>query len=161
MSEEKKLVNGTWNGIPINIRAEFGGHEFTADERTALFNGEIIEFPATSKEGNPYTCKGHIEEYEYNDKKYIGFRPIFKEDTSKVSGTWNGKDIKIKKEWGGHTFTEEELKKLFAGETISFETVSKNTNMKYTATGKLTEQFYEGHKFVGFTPDFNKKEGEL
>lgn len=155
MSEEIKKVNGTWRGTPINIRAEFGGHEFTADERTALFNDEIIEFPATSKAGNPYTCKGKIDEYEYNGKTYIGFKPIFEEDPNKVSGTWNGKTVKIKKEWGGHTFTEEELKKLFAGETISFETISRNTNMKYTATGKLTEQTYEGRKFVGFTPEFN------
>lgn len=158
MDEEIKKVNGTWNGIPVNIKAEFGGHEFTADERTALFNGEIIEFQATSKAGNPYTCRGHIEQYEYNGKTYIGFKPIFNEDNSKVSGTWNGKEVKIKKEWGRHTFTEEELKKLFAGETISFETTSKNTGNKYTAKGKLTTQFYEGHEFVGFTPDFNKED---
>lgn len=157
MSDEIKKVNGTWKGIPINIVAEFGGHVFTADERTALFNDEIIEFPATSKAGNPYTCKGHIEEYEYNGKTYIGFRPIFNEDTTKVNGVWNGKQVKIKKEWGGHTFTEEELQKLFAGETISFETISRNTNMKYTATGKLTEQTYEGRTFVGFKPDFGDK----
>lgn len=157
MSDEIKKVNGTWKGIPINIVSEFGGHVFTADERTALFNDEIIEFPATSKAGNPYTCKGHIEEYEYNGKTYIGFRPIFNEDTTKVNGVWNGKQVKIKKEWGGHTFTEEELQKLFAGETISFETISRNTNMKYTATGKLTEQTYEGRTFVGFKPDFGDK----
>ena len=157
MSDEIKKVNGTWKGIPINIVSEFGGHVFTADERTALFNDEIIEFPATSKAGNPYTCKGHIEEYEYNGKTYIGFRPIFNEDTTKVNGVWNGKQVKIKKEWGGHTFTEEELQKLFAGETISFETISRNTNMKYTATGKLIEQTYEGRTFVGFKPDFGDK----
>ena len=43
-NQEIKKVNGTWNGIPCNIRAVWGkndvweGHEFTADERAALFN---------------------------------------------------------------------------------------------------------------------------
>lgn len=52
----------------------------------------------------------------------------------KVSGNFEGKDIKISDGWGDHNFTEDEIKKLFNGETITIE----NKGKKFT--GKLMEQ---------------------
>ena len=61
---------------------------------------------------------------------------VFKEYKShgKVEGTFEGQDIKISDGWGDHNFTEDEIKKLFNGETITIESKGKKF------TGKLMEQ---------------------
>lgn len=156
-NQEVQKVNGTWNGIPVNIKKVWSGHEFNADECAKLFNGEIIEFEATSKKGTTYIAKGKLEEQEYEGHTFVGFKPIFeqKNDDDYFTGNWNGKEIRVKKVWSGHTFTQEEIKSLLSGEIITFDAVSKKTGNSYKAKGKLEEQEYEGRKFVGFKPDFN------
>ena len=81
--------------------------------------------------------------------------------TDKYSGTWNGKEVKFKREFSGHQFTDEECEALLNGAEISFEATSKTGN-KYTCYGNLAEQSFtnkEGKeiKFVGFKPDFETK----
>ena len=63
-----------------------------------------------------------------------------------------GQDVKFKKVWGGHAFTDDEIQKLLAGETIAFEGVGKDGGT-YPVTGKLAEQTYKGAKFWGFEKD--------
>lgn len=164
MSDEIKKINGTWQGTPINIKKVWSDHEFTADECAKLFNDEIIEFEAISKKsGKPYTVKGKLEKQTFTDDQgqdheFIGFKPIFdekKDDVEKFTGTWNNKEVKVKRTWSGHRFTDEEVEKLLKGETISFETTSSRTGNKYTAKGKLANQEYNGNAFVGFKPEFN------
>lgn len=165
-NQEIKKVNGTWKGIPCNIRAVWGkndvweGHEFTADERAALFNDETIEFEAISKEGKPYTAKGKLEKIQRTDKdgkefEYVGFTLKFdnKPEVEKFEGTWNGKKVKVTRTWSGHRFTDEEVKDLLAGKNISFEATRKDGST-YTAQGVLEEQEYNGNKFVGFKIHF-------
>ena len=159
MSEQNEIqkVNGTWQGTPISIKKVWGGHEFTADECAKLFNDEIIEFEAVSKKtGKTYTCKGKLEKQEFEGHEFIGFKPIFdekKDETERFTGTWNGKEVKVKRTWGGHRFTDDEVKSLLNGEEISFEATSKKGS-KYTAKGKLATQVYEERTFVGFKPEF-------
>ena len=157
MADEVKKVNGTWQGMPINIKKVWGGHEFTADECAKLFNDEIIEFEATSKNGKSYMAKGKLERQEYEGHEFIGFKPIFedkkKDDIERFDGTWNGKSVKVKRVWGGHRFTDEEVECLLSGGTIKFKAVSK-TGKEYDAKGKLAEQSYNDNKFIGFKPDF-------
>lgn len=85
----------------------------------------------------------------------------------KVNGTWNGQPYSIKKVWGkntkweGHEFSAEECAKLFNGETIEFEAVSK-AGKSYTAKGKLAKQTFTDdngneHEFVGFQLQFDEK----
>lgn len=81
--------------------------------------------------------------------------------TDKYSGIWNGKEVKFKREFSGHQFTDEECEALLNGAEISFEATSKTGN-KYTCYGSLAEQSFtnkEGKevKFVGFKPDFETK----
>lgn len=159
-TEEVVKVNGTWKGTPISIKKVWGGHEFTAEECTKLFNDELIEFDAVSKKtGNSYTAKGKIEEQEYDGNTFIGFKPIFEEnknnDEERFEGTWNNKSVKIKKIWSDHEFTKEEQECLLSGGTIKFTATSKKTGNTYTVTGKLAEQSYEGRTFIGFKPEFN------
>lgn len=155
---EVKKINGTWKGMPISIKGVWGEHEFTADERTKLFNDEIIEFEAISKAGNKYMAKGKLEKQEFEGHEFIGFKPIFeerKDDVERFEGTWNGKSVKVKRIWSGHRFTDEEVQCLLEGGTIKFKAVSKTKGTEYDAKGKLAEQEYNGNKFIGFKPIFD------
>lgn len=67
----------------------------------------------------------------------------------KATGTWKGQEVTINREWGGIRFTDAQLKSLFADETIEFDAVSGKGN-PYTASGKLEQQTFKGHSFVGF-----------
>ena len=160
MSDQNDIqkVNGTWKGTPLSIKKVWGGHEFTADECAKLFNDEIIEFEATSKSGSTYKCKGKLERQTYtddngNDHEFVGFMRITDE---RFTGTWNGKEVSVKRVWSGHRFTDEEVEKLLAGEEITFKARSKTKNVDYDAKGKLADQEYEGKPFVGFIPNFSK-----
>ena len=68
----------------------------------------------------------------------------------KTVGEWNGKNIKISSAWGGHTFTSDELKDLFAGKSITITVLKSKAGNVYGVIGKLAEQEYPGHKFIGF-----------
>ncbi|WP_304250276.1 DNA topoisomerase [Limosilactobacillus gastricus] len=69
----------------------------------------------------------------------------------KVAINWQGKTIQINRSWGSKTFTDEELKALINGETISFEYKGQ------PISGKLAEQTYQGKKYVGFLRNQPKK----
>lgn len=159
MEDDVKKVNGTWEGMPINIKKIWGGHEFTADECAKLFNNEIIEFEATSKNGVKYKAKGKLERQTFEGHEFIGFKPIFEEkqknDIEKFEGTWNNKFVKAKRVWGGHRFTDEEIDCLLAGGIIKFKAVSNKSGKEYIAKGKLAEQSYNNNKFIGFKPEFD------
>lgn len=59
-------------------------------------------------------------------------------------------EVRFNREWGGHRFTDDEVNRLLAGETISFDAKSK-AGKDYVATGSLQEQEYNGNKFWGFS----------
>ena len=62
----------------------------------------------------------------------------------RVQGTWKGKDISFKREWGSHRFTDEECEKLLNGEEISFQATSSKDGREYLAVGTLEEQTFIG-----------------
>lgn len=67
-----------------------------------------------------------------------------------ASGTWNGKQVRFKKTWGGHAFTDDEITRLLAGEEIVLTNLQGRSG-PYGAKGRLEEQVYKGKKFVGFS----------
>lgn len=73
-----------------------------------------------------------------------------------VMGNFEGEDVTIKGSWSGHTFTDEELDKLFAGEAIDVTYTKKNGTVSHVQ-GKLEMQTYNGKEFLGFKPDFSKR----
>lgn len=76
----------------------------------------------------------------------------------KYEGIWNGREVSFSREYCSHRFTDEECEKLCAGETIEVsDFVSSKTGKKFAAVGKLEDQEYNGHNFVGFKPDFSAK----
>lgn len=77
-----------------------------------------------------------------------------KQPKPKVKGVWNGREVQFSKEWGGHTFTDEEVKLLLDGKAIKIDALSK-AGKPYNVIGALAEGSYNGSKFIGFKPDFN------
>lgn len=67
----------------------------------------------------------------------------------------DGKTVSFNKTWGGHTFTDDELKALQAGETITFTHKTKKGTQEIS--GQLGWGEYKGKKFYGFQPDFGNK----
>lgn len=153
-----------WKGKKAAFKREWSGYRFSDAECETLANGGEIEFEAVSaKTGKPFKVKGSLEVQTYKGKKFLGIKTEFVNDGTadkadapdRHKGTWNGKSISFKKEWGGHTFTDEECEKLCNGETIEIEAISNKTKKPYKCVGKLEEQVYNGNKFVGFKADFD------
>jgi DNA topoisomerase-3 len=157
--------------VVTTAKRRFGGHRFTDAEVAALVSGEVIEITATStKTGKPYTATGTLEAgvMEKNGKKYpfVGFKPQFEERaprTDLVEGVWKGKKVSFKgrgwganEHWSGKDFTEQELVRLLAGETIEFKATSK-TGKPYTAKGALAARTYQGQKTFGFVLKFEDR----
>ena len=147
--------SGTWNGQEISFKKSWSGHDFTDEECEQLCNGDTIEIEAvSSKSGKEFKCRGKLEEQEYNGKTYVGFKFIEyvndkKDDAERFHGTWNGREVNVKKVYSGHEFTDDEIKKLLAGETIVLELKSKE-GKAYKINGKLSELEYNGRKYIGF-----------
>lgn len=72
-------------------------------------------------------------------------------EKERVSGIWSvsGKEETITRTWGVHRFSDEEVKKLFDGDTITFEMQYKGVILN--VSGNLQENEFKGHKFIGFT----------
>ena len=76
-------------------------------------------------------------------------------EVERVDATYRGKKVSFKRVWGandhweGHRFTDAELERLLAGETIEFPAVSKKGS-DYTATGSLENYTFKGRKYFGF-----------
>lgn len=74
-----------------------------------------------------------------------------------VKGEFEGKEVRFKGSWSNHTFSEDEVIKLLAGESISFMYTNSSGEEK-EVSGKLEYQSYEGRDFLGFKANFNKQQ---
>lgn len=72
-----------------------------------------------------------------------------------VTGEFEGREVRFKKVWSDHTFTDDEIAKLLAGEFIEFQSTSKNTGNTYTARGRLKEGEFNGKPTFGFQLEFD------
>lgn len=68
----------------------------------------------------------------------------------KYSGKWKGKQISFTREWSTHRFTDEECERLLNGEEIVIDDLVSQSGKPYAIRGKLENQTYNGHKYVGF-----------
>lgn len=107
---------------------------------------------------NPDACLAKIADYVVDDLKTMtaNGKTILKkvgnkmaEEKQKYEGSWNGKNVRFTRSWGGHEFTDAECEALLRGEEISFEATSKD-GKPYGVKGKLANLEYNGHKYVGF-----------
>lgn len=73
-----------------------------------------------------------------------------------VNGEFEGKQVHFKGSWSGHTFSNEEIDKLLAGESISFTYTNRDGEDK-DVSGKLEYQTHNNHKYLGFKANFGRK----
>lgn len=66
----------------------------------------------------------------------------------------SGEEISFKKTYAGHTFTNDEIKALAAGKTLSIRVKTKYGSKMLP--GRLKKQKYNGHDFWGFAGDWKK-----
>lgn len=73
------------------------------------------------------------------------------EKKEKVTGVYlpTGNQVTFNRSWGGHVFTDDEVKVLLSGEPLEFDAVSR-AGKNYVARGRLLEQEFNGHTFWGF-----------
>lgn len=72
-----------------------------------------------------------------------------------VNGIWrdsagNENSVSFKAKWGGHSFTEEEIRALFDGEEICFGYNGRNIR------GHIQYCSYNNKEYIGFKPDFDE-----
>ncbi len=77
--------------------------------------------------------------------------------SARAEGVWQSapggpKKVAFKKLFSGHEFSDDEVCRLLAGETISFQATNK-AGKAYTATGALGIGEFKGRRFVGFQLD--------
>lgn len=161
----KEKIDGNFNGQQIAFSKNWGNHTFTESEINALLAGQEIDFKAKGKDGNTYTVTGKLAKQIYKGKEFYGFQldkekfqqeiqKVRAADPNRVTGSFEGKKITFKRIWGGHRFTNEEVKKLLKGNEISFQMTSKRGST-YTVTGKLAKQTYKRKTFYGFKKQTN------
>lgn len=148
---------GVWNGEEIKFKRSFMGYRFTDEECQTLLAGGSITFTGTMKDGKQAELSGKLERQKTaTGVSYVGLKAQFPLREGYVRGTFKGESVTVKGSWSDHTFTDEELARLFKGETITIPFTKKNGETS-SATGKLEWQMYEGKRFLGFKADFGKK----
>lgn len=161
--EVKEKVSGIFapTGEEVTFNRQWSTHTFTDEEVDELLSGGVVQFTANGQTGE-YLVAGRLGEGRFpgKDGKEVTFFGFQKDnslvrDPNKAYGNWKGQDISFKKQWSSHVFTDDEITKLLADESITFDYVTSKQKQS-TATGKLEWQEYQGHKYVGFQPDFAK-----
>ena len=172
---------GVWKNTPIKFKSSFWGRDFTQDEIDKLLADERIQFTITNENGVS-NIRGKLEVQTFDapqpdgskkEIKFVGFKPEFlpQEREGHVVGEWKGKMVSYRNSFMDHVFTDDENRRLQAGEMIQFET-HKDTDkghQTYNVEGKLMNQSFtkqeDGQtktiKYVGFKANFipDKREG--
>lgn len=147
---------GVWNGEEIKFKRSFMNYAFTDEDCDRLLAGEDISFTVQGEKG-PMQVSGKLERQKApNGAEYVGIKARFPLREGYVRGTFKGETVTIKGSWSDHTFTDDELKRLFAGETIAINYTQKS-GKEDNANGKLEWQTYQGKRFLGFKPQFEKR----
>lgn len=160
-------VSGTWSGREVSFRREFSGHRFTDEEVAELLAGRSVRLMdcVSAKTGSTFHCEGHLEEGTFKGKAFVGFKPTaFLDESGEplkprdpadyISGTWKRKKVSFRREWAGHTFTDEEGERLLAGETIHITGCVSKAGKSFECDGRLATKKWQGKTIVCFEPDF-------
>ena len=126
--EKKEKYSGVWSktGKNVSFTRKYCDHRFTDEECEDLLAGkEITLMNVTSGKGNTFSCKGVLDNQEFNGTKYIGF---------KSTGYINDNGVKgIPKKFCEHTFTTKEYEDLEAGAIIFVEGFVSNKGTIFDA----------------------------
>lgn len=153
--QDMSYYYGTFNGEEIKFKRKFMGYEFSDAECNSLLNGAELTFTGISKDGKEQELKGKLAKQKTSSGAvFYGVKAEFPLREGYIKGVFKGKDATIKGSWSDHVFTEDEVNRLFAGETITITYTSKKDGKPAQASGKLEYQTYQGRKFLGFKADF-------
>lgn len=146
---------GTFDGKEIKFKRTFMGYTFSEAECNSLLSGGTLTFTGIGKDGTKQELKGRLEKQKTSSgATFYGIKAEFPLREGYVRGIFKGASATIKGSWSDHVFTEDEIRRLFAGETISITYTSKKDGKPAQASGKLEYQTYQGRKFLGFKADF-------
>lgn len=85
-----------------------------------------------------------------NMRKELGKTMSNFPDKEYCEGTWNGQQVKFNRVFCGHRFTDDECRRLLAGDEIEVTGLKSKSGNTYGVTGALANLEYNGHKYVGF-----------
>lgn len=139
---EEVTFNRVWG-----TNAHWAGHRFSDDECAKLLNGDVVSFDAVSKQKKPYTAVGTLEQGIHEGRAYHAFKPDF---DKKVPGA-----SPVPKILCGYTFTDDERKRLEAGEKVFIDGLRSGKGKAFAATLYVGTKQGEKNKSVIF--DFGKK----
>lgn len=150
----KEKFEGVWtkNGEHVSFNRQWGtnphwdGHRFSDDECQRLLAGAVVSFDATSKSNSPYTAKGTLEEGEFNDRKFVGFKMDFTKHDPTASP--------VPKVLCGHTFSADERKRLESGDKVFVDGLKSRKGNTFGAT--LYVGVKDGEKTESLIFDFGK-----
>lgn len=149
--EFKKASDYTIDTAPFP--KEWSGYVFTKTDEKKLRAGEKIKIQAISaKTGKPFDVTISFGIGEYKGNKSWKIEPHF-EDRPKASDQTRA-TCKFKAEFSGYTLTEDEIKRVRAGEKIMV-TAKGKSGKKFNCTLSLELKEWEGKKFWGLEPSFS------
>lgn len=151
---------GNFKGEEIKFKRTYMGYNFSDAECNSLLNGAELTFTGTMKDGSTAELKGRLEKQKTsNGIVFYGVKAEFPLREGYVRGTFKGQTVSFKGSWSDHVFTQDEVDKLLAGETITIEYTAKDGHKK-PVSGKLEKQSYQGRPFYGFKADFGDGKGK-
>lgn len=152
---------GKFSGKEIKFKRTYMGHEFSDAECNSLLSGATLEFEATNNDGEKQMLKGRLmKQTTSSGTVFYGVKAEFPLKEGYVRGIFKGNMVTFKGSFSDHVFTQDEVNRLLAGETITIQYTSKKDGKPVPVTGKLAYQTYQGRKFLGFKADFgNGKKG--
>lgn len=154
LNPAKETIAGVFDGKEISFRRIWGGHRFTDDEVKSLLDGDRITF-TVKKDNGERTVTGKLAEQEYKGHKFFGFKTDVPEnDPERCYGIWKKKEISFKKIYSGHIFTDEECATLLRGGEVTIRGLVSKSGKKFSVKGKLANQTYKGHKYIGYKAEF-------
>lgn len=132
--------------------------DFTKEELNSTMNDEIAEILDqiqlhASRDLKGYNKQAATQE-QSDDKQQAPKEKRLRKGY--VNGEFEGKQVRFKGSWSTHKFSEDEVQKLLAGETISFTYTNKDDEEKLVS-GKLEYQNHNGRDFFGFKANFGEK----
>lgn len=151
---KEKYTGKYIDGKTITISRVYGNYRFSDKECQDLFEGKFITISFDTQYGNTRTVSGKLEKKDWpeNEIEFWGFitHDLDTQNSGYVEGLFGGQKIKFKNNFGGHTFTEDEIESLLKNEAIYIKIINKNGN-KVAVRLKLipqTDDFYQ------LSPDF-------
>lgn len=114
-------VTVTFKGVTSSINRVFAEHRFTDEELDLLSKGETIAFSGIGSKKQTLNIKGSFILVDGETKSYVKFEPQFGLSQDFVRGMYQGQDMIARATYFEYRFTQEELKALFAGQSITIQ----------------------------------------